>query len=242
MSIACFGSTGISPRISGNSRSLNIGEIEAHGSRAENFGLGHPGIVGSMIGPAVVAQQLPREHHVVGGHRRAVGKMRRRIEREGDVASGLVGLHRPRQQSVKRERLVVAARQQALDDVAANGLQGETLDDKGIEAVEGAKHALDQSAALRRVGIDVGQRGEAGRQRRYAVHCDGGFGDDVGRNALRRLGNSRQRKAGQHAGQQLGAAKCGPHSKSVGFQRFLGETALSAIQAFKRDSLGEQRM
>ncbi len=103
--------------------------------------------------------------------------MRRRIERESDVAPRIVGLDRARQQTVERERLVVAARHQALDDIAADRLHGETLDDQRIEAVEGAEHALGQPAALRRIGIDVGQRGEIARQRRRAVHGDSGQGD-----------------------------------------------------------------
>ena len=111
-----------------------------------------------MIGPAVVAQKLPREHHVLGGDRRAVGEMRRRIEREGDVTPRLVGLDGPRQQSIERERFVIAARHQALDHKAADRLHGETLDDERIEAVERAEHALDQPAALWCVGVDIGQR------------------------------------------------------------------------------------
>ena len=103
----------------------------------------------------------------------AVGETRRRIEPEGDVAPRIVGLDRARQQTVERERLVIAARHQAFDHVAADRLHGEALDDEGIEAVEGSKHALHQPAALRRIGIGIGQHGKAVRHCRRAVHGDG---------------------------------------------------------------------
>ncbi len=75
-----------------------------------------------MIGPALVAQELPGKDDVLGGHRLAVGKPRRRIEHEGDVAAFRVGLDRAGDQPVERERLVEAARHQALDHVAAHDI------------------------------------------------------------------------------------------------------------------------
>ena len=122
------------------------GEVEAHGARIETLGLADLGVIGAVIGPAVIAQQLPGKHDVVGRHRRAVGKMRRGIEPERDVAPRVVGLDRAREQAVEREGLVIAARHQAFEHVAADRLHGEALDDERIEAVERAEHALHQPA------------------------------------------------------------------------------------------------
>src|SRR5262249_2075853 len=47
---------------------------------------------------------------------------------------------------------------------------------EGIEAVEGAEHALYQAAALGRGGIGIGQTGEALGQRRRAGHGNGAPG------------------------------------------------------------------
>ena len=161
-----------------------------------------------MIGPAVIAQQPPREHHVVGGDRRAVGKVRRGIERECHVAARVVGFDGARQQAVERERLVVVARHQALDDVTAHRLHGEALHDEWIEAVESAEHALDDAAALRRIGIGIRQGDKILRHGRRAMHGDG--------ISSRR----RRRQAGERADQNLGAAERGPNCIAVGSQGF----------------------
>src|SRR5262249_41035408 len=60
------------------------------------------------------------------------------------------------------------------DDIAADCLHGEALDDQRIETVEGAEYAFDHPAAFRRVRINVRGGGEIGRQRRCAMHGDGG--------------------------------------------------------------------
>ena len=174
-----------------------IGKIETHDAGTENFRFGHSRVISAVIGPAVVAQQLPGEHYILGGHRRAVGKMRRRIEGEGDEASRRVGLNRARQQTVQREWLVITARHQAFDDVAAHRLNRETLDDKRIEAVKRAEHALDQPAALRRIGIDIGQRGKVVGEGGRAMHGDRRAGNPI-TSDLRRLAKCRQCEAEQH--------------------------------------------
>ena len=166
-----------------------------------------------MVRPAVVAQQLPGKHDVVGSDRHAVGKMRGRIEGEGDVASRIVGFDRSRQQAVERERLVVAARHQAFDYIAADRLQRVALDDQRIEAVESAEHALDDAAAFRRIRIGIGHGREIVRQSRRAMH-----GDGVSRRGVSR----RQTKAGTKAGKHNRAAKCGPRciAGAAGFWSF----------------------
>ena len=91
---------------------------------------------------------------------------------EGDIGSRVVGLDAPGEQAVKRERLVIAARHQALDHVASDLLNGETPDDQRIEAVEGSEQPPGQPSALRRVRIGVGHVGEIGGQSGRAVHRD----------------------------------------------------------------------
>src|SRR5262249_50950315 len=66
---------------------------------------------------------------------------------------------------IKRKRLVIAARHQALDHVAADRRRCDALYDERIEAVEGAEHALYQAAALGCGGGWRGGRGGAPRRR-----------------------------------------------------------------------------
>ena len=134
---------------------VGAGQIEAHDALRQRLGLGDLDVIGAVVGPALVAQKLPGKDHVLGGHRFAVGELRGGIEREGDVGAVGVGLDGAGEQAVEREWLVIAARQQAFDHVAADLRQREAFDDERVEAVEGAEHALRQSAALgrRRIGV-----------------------------------------------------------------------------------------
>ena len=159
--MACFASTGIRPRISGSSRSLAPVRSKRTDALGQRLGLGDLDVIGAVVRPALVAQKLPGKDHVVGGHRLAVGEFRGGIEREGDVGAVGVGLDRAGEQAVERERLVIAARQQALDHVAADLRQREAFDDERVEAVEGAEHALRQAAALGRGRIGVAQHGRS---------------------------------------------------------------------------------
>ena len=117
---------------------VGAGEIEAHRERIERLGLGDLGVVLAMVGAALVAQQRPGEQHVLGRDRLAVGEARAGIEAEGDVSPGVVGLDGLGEQAVERERLVIAARHQALDDEAPHLLHGKPAHDQRIEAVEGS--------------------------------------------------------------------------------------------------------
>ena len=149
------------------------GDVEAHGAIAERGRARHLGVVDAIVRPAVVAQQFPGEDDVVGGDRRAVGERRPGVELEGDVGALVVCVDRARQQAVERERLVIAAHQQALVDRAAQLRRRQSLHDERVEAVEGAEHAAHQAPALGGVGIDVAEGGKIRRQRRLAVHRDG---------------------------------------------------------------------
>ena len=159
-----------------------------------------------MVGPAFVAQQLPGEDDVLDGDRFAVGEFGRGIDVEGHVAALRIGLDRAGDQAVKRERLVIAARHQALDHVAADRRRGDSFDDERIEAVECAEHALHQAAALGRGRIGIGQAGETRGQCRLAMHGDGvsGLGD------LRPGGGvAENSRAEQHGAPGRGPAQCG---------------------------------
>ncbi len=149
------------------------GKVKAYHALGQHLRLGDLGVVGPKIRPALVAQQLPRKHDIGRGHLPAVGEFRRRIDCESHIASFGVGLHGVREQSVERERLVVTARHQALDHVAADLRQRQAFDDEGIEAVEGAEDAEGDAAAFggRRIGVAQGL--EIRRERRFAVHGDG---------------------------------------------------------------------
>src|SRR5262249_24671900 len=109
-----------------------------------------------MLRPPFVAEGLPRENHVPGADRRSVGKLRGGIEVKGNVAALRVSLDPPCDQPVERKRLVIAARHQAFDDVAADRRRGDALYDEGVGGVEGAKEPLHQTATLS--GISVGRR------------------------------------------------------------------------------------
>ncbi len=149
------------------------GEIEAHRLLADRLGLGDLGVIGAMIWPAFIAQKLPGEDDVLGGDRFAVGELRGGVEVESDVAALGVGLDRTRDQPIKRKWLVIAASHQALDHVTADRRRRDALYDEGIEAVEGAEHALYQATALGCGGVGIGQVREALGQRRRAMHRNG---------------------------------------------------------------------
>ena len=149
------------------------GEIEAYRLLADRFRLGDLGVIGPMVRAPLIAQQLPRKDHVLGGDRRSVGKFCRWIEVKRDIAALGIGLDATRNQSVKRKRLVMAARHQAFDDVAADGGGSDPLHDERIETVEGAEHALHQAPAFGCIGVGIGETGEALGPRRCAVHGNG---------------------------------------------------------------------
>ena len=92
---------------------------------------------------------------------------------EGDGAAVLRNLDAFRNQSVECERLVAAARHQALVHVLANVTGGHAPDDESIEAVEGAERTQHEPAALRGGGIGIGKMLEPRRMLRRSMHGDG---------------------------------------------------------------------
>ena len=152
------------------------GEIETHFTGAKGLRLDDLGIIEAVIGAALVTQELPGKYDVLGRHRLAVGESRCRIELERHIAARLIGVDCARDQPIKRERLVIAARHEAFDHLAADdidvadqwgahALRHQAPRDKGIDAFKSAQHALNQAAALRCVGIDIAEMTEIGGER-----------------------------------------------------------------------------
>ena len=152
---------------------VGAGQIETDTACAGYLRLRDLYIISAVVRPAFVAQQFPGENHVGGCHRPAVGKTRTRIDRERDIGTCIVGFDTLGEQGVERERLVVAAREQALDRVVFDMGGGQAFDDERIEAVECAEHAMRQLPALARGRIGVARIGEIRSPSRLAMHGDG---------------------------------------------------------------------
>ena len=111
---------------------IGAGKVKARRERVGGIRLCHLGVILPVVGAALVAEQRPGEQHILGGDRLAVGEAGAGIEMEGDVASRIVGLDASREQPVKREGFVIAARHQAFDHEAADLLHRKTTDDQRI--------------------------------------------------------------------------------------------------------------
>ncbi|CEG08027.1 hypothetical protein BN961_01435 [Afipia felis] len=122
----------------------------------------------------MVAHQLPGEQHILRGNGGAVREPCRRVDVEGDISAGVVGIDAVGEQAVERERLVVVARHQALDHVAADLLHRDAPHDEGIQAVERAEQAPGQAATFRSVWIGIGEILKVIWQRRFAMHGNRG--------------------------------------------------------------------
>ena len=81
------------------------------------------------------------EEDILRGDRRTVGKARLLAQMEADGAAVLGHLDAFGNQAIERERFVTAARHQALVDVLAQVSRSDSLDNKRIEAIEGAERA-----------------------------------------------------------------------------------------------------
>jgi hypothetical protein len=156
-------------------------EGEAHAALADLLGLRHLGVVRAVIGPALVPEQGLAEEHILGRDRRAVGEAGLGIEVEGDGAAIFGQLDAFRDQAVERERLVAAARHQALEHVLAHVAGGNALVGEGVEAVEGALCAQHEASALGGGRVDV----------REMLEARGVLGGAVHGNAVHRLGRAR---------------------------------------------------
>ena len=124
------------------------------------------------VRPALVAQRLDREGDIGGGHRRAVGELRFRPQFEGEGLAVVGDIDGLGQQAVEREGLIPVAAEKAFENIGTDVHRRRALDDEGVHAVEAAGDRLSQLAALRRVGICIGQVLEVRRQGRFPVHGD----------------------------------------------------------------------
>ena len=128
-------------------------EGEADAAGADFLRLRHLAVVRAVIGPALLLQDGVTEEHVLGRDRGAVGKAGLGAQVEGDGAAVLGDLDAFRDQPVERERLIAAARHQALVYVVANIPGGHAPEDECIEAVEGAERPQHQPAAFGAAGL-----------------------------------------------------------------------------------------
>ena len=126
------------------------------------------------MGPAFVTQGAPGEQDVLGGDRRAVLKSGVRVDVEGDprpVVGDLDGLG---DQRVKRERLILAALHEALED-QAQPLRRHAQNDVGVQVVKGAEGCHPQHAANRRTRVGVGEVRHARWISGIAMHRQSGL-------------------------------------------------------------------
>ena len=132
--------------------------------------LGDLFVIGAVIGAAVIAQQRMREDHVVDGDRRPIREFCLWPQSELDETAVVGRLDALGDQTIKREGLVIGAREQAFVEIVAQAFAGVALDDQGIEAVIGALHAEHNAPALASVGVDVGKMGKIRWFLRRAMH------------------------------------------------------------------------
>ena len=187
---------------------VGAGEIEPHGRVVGRLDAFDQRVGGALRGKPLRLEQVEGEDDVGGGDLAAVGKMSGRVDMKGDEIARIVGLDRPRDEAVKRERLVGRTHHQRLIDVADEALRGrQSLDVVRIEAVERAEIGEVEAPALGRVGVDVGQMREVRPERRGAVH-----GDRGGRRRLvgsrRPAGRRRRGEGGERTGESAGVS-CG---------------------------------
>jgi hypothetical protein len=147
-------------------------EGEAHAARTDLGGVDDLAVVRAVIGPALLLQNCVTEKHVLGRDRLAVGEARFGAQVESDGAAVLRKLDAFGDQPVERERLVAAARHQALVDVLANVAGRHPPDDESVEAIEGAQGAQHEPITLGCSGIDIREVLEPRRMLRGAMHGD----------------------------------------------------------------------
>src|SRR5215470_12737687 len=98
---------------------------------------------------------------------------------ENDEGPLVIGFHGLGEEAIEREWLVLAARHEAFDHIAAleivwaDLLHRQTPHDQRIEAVEGAEDAPDQPSAFGWVGVEIGEMRESGAYGWRAMHGDG---------------------------------------------------------------------
>ena len=118
----------------------------------------------------MIAQRRQREDDIGRGDGLAVGKARLRPQHESHPAAIGADIDALGEKAIHREGLGVVAAHHALEHIGRDAQGFLALDDEGIDAVEAARSGLAQHAALRRLGIGIGQMGKAVRQGRRPMH------------------------------------------------------------------------
>ena len=131
-------------------------------SRAQRLGLRHVAIDDAETRVPFFHKRLEGKHHVGGGDRRAIVKLRARIEVEDDPAPVLRQLGGFRDQPIDRVGLVHRPRHQGIEHEARQ-LFLAAFEDEGIDGLVGSDRLELELAALGRVRIDVVELREAGR-------------------------------------------------------------------------------
>ncbi|MNO98318.1 hypothetical protein D3C76_900630 [compost metagenome] len=139
-----------------------VPEVEAHAQPVLGDHLVDVRVVVAVHRVALAHQGFEGEHHVLGGHRRAVVEARLRPEVEAHEPVLRVLFDLLRQQAVFGERLVQRVEGQGVVD-QVDLRRRVALGNEGVEAVEAAEVGQPQGSALRRVGVDVIEVLEAGR-------------------------------------------------------------------------------
>ena len=200
------------------------GQIIAHGQVVRGLQSLHQGEGGAILRPPFALQELEGEAYVPGGDRRSIGKARARIEAEGHMGAVGVGLDGLCDLAVEGEGLVQIARHKRLENIAIEPLGGGArLQVEGVEAVEGALGANHQPPTFGGVGVGVGQVGEVGRQRRFAMH-----GDSMG--GLPRKGSAGSRRKDRQERPDKEANRSffhGPRLKKCACRVIVGLSALN---------------
>ena len=136
----------------------------AHGLGVERLGLHHVLQHLGEEGMALGLQRIEGEHHVLGGERAAVGEARlgAQIKRHRHAVIGHLGALGD--EAIDRVGLVCRAGHQRIEQ-ELEPLRRVALEDVVVEAVEGGDAAPAherEGAALRRIGVGIGEMGEVG--------------------------------------------------------------------------------
>jgi hypothetical protein len=167
-------------------------EGEAHAAVADLLGRRHLAVVRAVIEPALLLEERVAEQNVLGRNRTSVGEpgFGPEVERDERAIGG--ELDALRNQAVERERLVAAARHQALEHVLAQARRRDAPVDEGVEAVEAAQHAENEAAAAGSVRVHIGKVADPGGMLWCAVHGKG----------VQRLRRRSRRRTGRQRRQQ----------------------------------------
>ena len=162
------------------------------------------------LGNPLVTEELIAEHHILGGHRAAVGKGDIFPQVENHPRPVLRILHRLAQLAIGRADLISGARQDGfVKDLAQR--HRSALDGIGVHRIKRARRPLADLATLRGVRIHIGQMREISGKLQRAKGGNAMRHDHrlIGRAALNRPKRRGQtHEASSHNRPQIGACRC----------------------------------